>query len=216
MLRWLHNAPQIVAPAVGPKPDLPLELPDLPLLEQAIGCPHPPARLRHIRPERRALSSETESVAQYLLRELARDKFPKRAEHRAFPAESERHPVDCTVFAPDRVQRKQTRLLQVLLHAPEDRTQAEVIARNFDAEAKARGHRSLVLDAPIGTNFAFDVEIEGFVLRNESTRFSGLVGQMRPLSILRSRKAADGDSTPERCGFQKMERPLAESPSRSR
>ena len=111
------------------------------------------------------MSSETEFVAQYLLRELARDKFPKRAEHRAFPAESERHPVDCTVFAPDRVQRKQTRLLQVLLHAPEDRTQAEVIARNFDAEAKARGHRSLVLDAPIGTNFAFDVEIEGFVLR---------------------------------------------------
>jgi len=38
----------------------------------------------------------------------------------------------------------------------------------FDPETKERGHRSLVLDAPIGTTFAFDVEIEGFVFHDRT------------------------------------------------
>jgi hypothetical protein len=101
-----------------------------------------------------------------LLDVLTSGEFPKQAEHRAInlaPAKAERNPVDCTVFAPARVERKQTGLLQVFLHAPGDRTQAEAAAEKFDPESKERGHRSLVLDAPIGTTFAFDVEIEGFV-----------------------------------------------------
>jgi hypothetical protein len=101
---------------------------------------------------------------------LASGKFPKGAEHRAVnvPGEPERSPVDCTVFAHDRVERKQTGLLQVFVHAPEARGQAEAAARKFDPEAKERGHRSLVLDAPIGTTFAFDVEIEGFVFHEQT------------------------------------------------
>jgi hypothetical protein len=53
-----------------------------------------------------------------LLTVLTSGEFPKKAEHRAItpPAEPERNPVDCTVFAPDRVERKQTALLQVFLH----------------------------------------------------------------------------------------------------
>lgn len=71
--------------------------------------------------------------------------------------------MDCTVFAPDRVGRKQTALLQVFLHSPKDRKQVETDAEKFDPKTKERGHRSLVLDAPIGTTFAFDVEMESFV-----------------------------------------------------
>jgi hypothetical protein len=101
-----------------------------------------------------------------LLNVLISGEFPKQAEHRAINhalVEAERNPVDCTVFAPGRVERKQAGLLQVFLHAPEDRKQAEAAAEKFDPESKERGHRSLVLDAPIGTTFALDVEIEGFV-----------------------------------------------------
>src|SRR5271166_2305477 len=103
---------------------------------------------------------------------LASGEFPKKAEHRAanVPAQPERSPVDCTVFAPDRVERKQTALLQVFVHAPEARNQAEAAAETFDPETKERGHRYLVLDAPIGTTFAFDVEIEGFVLRERTDK----------------------------------------------
>jgi hypothetical protein len=58
--------------------------------------------------------------------------------------------VDCTVFAPARVVRKQAGLLQVFLHAPEDQKQAKAAAGKFDPESKERGHRTLVLDAPRG------------------------------------------------------------------
>jgi hypothetical protein len=90
--------------------------------------------------------------------------------HRAVkaPEEPERSPVDCTVFAPDRVERERTGLLQAFLHAPEARMEAEAAAKRFDPEATERGYRSLVLDAPIGTTFAFDVEIEGFILRERT------------------------------------------------
>jgi hypothetical protein len=98
-----------------------------------------------------------------LLSELASGEFPKRAAELPAAAGPKDHPVDCTVFAPDRVERKQKALLQVFLHAPEDREQAEATALKFDSGTRARGHRSLVLDAPIGTTFAFDVEVEGFV-----------------------------------------------------
>jgi hypothetical protein len=92
--------------------------------------------------------------------------IPEEAVHRTVnvPGEPERSPVDCTVFAPDRVEPKQTGLLQAFLHAPEARRQTEAAAKQFDPKATERGHRSLVLDAPIGTTFAFVVEIEGFVL----------------------------------------------------
>jgi Tfp pilus assembly protein PilF len=101
---------------------------------------------------------------------LASGNLPKQAMHRAVNdlRKPERSPVDCTVFAPDRVERERTRLLQVFLHAPEARKEAERAANHFDPEATERGHRSLVLDAPIGTIFAFDVEIEGFVIRERT------------------------------------------------
>jgi hypothetical protein len=91
--------------------------------------------------------------------------LPKQAERRApgTPVEVERNSVDCTVFAPARVVRKQAGLLQVFLHAPEDQKQAKAAAGKFDPESKERGHRTLVLDAPIGATFAFDVYIEDFV-----------------------------------------------------
>ena len=109
----------------------------------------------------KALLAEAE-----LLKKLVSGEFPKMAESRAFDAtgESEPNPVDCTVFAPDRVEPKQSGLLQVFLHAPEDRKQVEATAAKFDRETKERGYRSLLVDAMIGTTFTFDVEIEGFVL----------------------------------------------------
>jgi hypothetical protein len=101
---------------------------------------------------------------------LASQDSPKEAVHRAVnvQAEPERSPVDCTVFAPDRVERKQTRLLQAFLHAPEARREVEASAKQYDPAAKERGHRSLVLDAPIGATFAFDIEIEGFVFHERT------------------------------------------------
>jgi TIR domain/Tetratricopeptide repeat len=95
---------------------------------------------------------------------LASGDFRTEGVHRAHvPGEPECSPVDCTVFAPDRVEREGTGLLQAFLHAPEARREAEAAAKQFDPKATERGYRSLVLDAPIGTTFAFDVEIEGFV-----------------------------------------------------
>jgi hypothetical protein len=69
------------------------------------------------------------------------------------------------VFAPDRGGRKQSAILQVFLHAPDERQQAEADAVKYDPETKGRGHKSLVLDARVGTIFAFVVEIEGFEFR---------------------------------------------------
>jgi hypothetical protein len=117
-----------------------------------------------------------------LLNKLASGRYPKTAEHRTVDARAEpdRHPVDCTVFAPDWVGRKQTVFLQVFLHAPEDRERAEATARNFESGTEARGHRSLVLDAPIGTIFAFGVEIEGFV--SQTARTDWLLWSGRPQS----------------------------------
>lgn len=71
-------------------------------------------------------------------------------------------PVDCSVFAPERVQRSDRGILQVFLHAPEDRGEARAQAQLFDAETAERGHRSLLLNAPHGTLFTFTVEIEEF------------------------------------------------------
>lgn len=104
-----------------------------------------------------------------LLRELASGKFPTtevRKMLKPTPEASERHPVDCTVFAPDRLGRDQSGLLQVFLHAPEDRIMAETAAKKPDRAAVERGHRSLVLDARIGTLFVFEVEIEGFEFKH--------------------------------------------------
>jgi hypothetical protein len=101
--------------------------------------------------------------------------------HRAVDvrAEPERSPVDCTVFAPDRVKCERTGLLQAFLHAPKARREAEAAAKKYDPEATERGYRSLVLDAQVGTTFAFDVEIEGFVFTNEQTRSFGPVSRKR-------------------------------------
>jgi hypothetical protein len=97
---------------------------------------------------------------------MASGKFPQKGEHRAINTGGpESSPVDCTVFAPDRVEREQSALLQVFLHSPHERQQAEADAVKFDSETKERGHKSLVLDAPVGTIFAFMVEIEGFEFR---------------------------------------------------
>jgi hypothetical protein len=96
---------------------------------------------------------------------LSSGSFPKEAVHRDVnvPGGAEPSPVDFTIFAPDRVERDQTVLLQAFLHAPEARREAEAAAKQFDPEATERGYRSLVLDGPIGTTFVFDAEIEGFV-----------------------------------------------------
>lgn len=81
------------------------------------------------------------------------------------PPGPDAQPVDCTVFAPDRVERQCSGLLQVFIHAPQDRERAAADATRFDDEAQERGHRSLVLDAPIGSRFGFEAEIDGFVLK---------------------------------------------------
>jgi TIR domain len=117
-----------------------------------------------LRMKERRLEVE-QGVADNLLTLLTNGEFPKKAEN--LPnntGKSEQSPVDCTVFAPDRVERKQSALLQVFLHAPDEKQQAEADAIKFDPETKERGHKSLVLDAPVGTVFAFIVEIEAFEL----------------------------------------------------
>jgi hypothetical protein len=97
-----------------------------------------------------------------LLIELASGQFPRTVVVLPAAAAPEYNPVDCTVFAPDRLERKQKALLQVFLHTPRDRERAEASALKFDSGTRERGHQSLVLDAPIGTTFAFDAEIEDF------------------------------------------------------
>jgi hypothetical protein len=56
--------------------------------------------------------------------------------------------------------------LQRLRFGSFDRHQVEADAEKFDPKTKEGGHKSLVLDAPVGTIFAFFVEIEGFEFRD--------------------------------------------------
>ena len=145
-----------------------------------------------------------------LLNVLTSGEFPKQAEHRQAeirainhtPAKTERNPVDCTVFAPARVKRKQAGLLQVFLHAPEDRKQV------------GRTQRSLILkvrSAAIGPWFSMPRSARPLRLTwkskalsslSEWTRLSGLVIRNRRASVLRYQKTANGDSTREPCGFR--------------
>jgi TIR domain len=117
------------------------------------------------------------TAAHDLLNELASGRHPKEVSSGEW---AEHHPVDCTVFAPDRVERRQSALLQVFLHTPDDRVLAEATALKFDRGTKERGHRSLVLDAPIGTIFSFDVEVDGFVF---SERVGTLLWTGQPQSV---------------------------------
>jgi hypothetical protein len=121
-----------------------------------------------------------EANARHLLNELASDRFPKGVPVFPHACVLEHHPVDCTIFAPDRVRRDVQALLQVFLHTPEGRELATEIALNFDSGTKARGHRSLVLDAPTGAIFSFDLEIEGFVF---SERVGTLLWTGQPQSV---------------------------------
>ena len=84
------------------------------------------------------------------------------------------------LLLPDRVEREQRALIQVFLHAPQAQKQVEAAAGKFDPESRERGHRSLVLDAPIGTTFAFDVEVEGFAFHE---RIDTLIWTGRPQSV---------------------------------
>jgi hypothetical protein len=72
--------------------------------------------------------------------------------------------VDCTVFAPDRVGPTQSGILQVFLHTPTDWAEAEARARTFDAKTLERAHKYLALDAPTGSVFLLEAEIDGFEL----------------------------------------------------
>jgi hypothetical protein len=63
------------------------------------------------------------------------------------------------------VERKQKGLLQVFIHAPEDRMRAAEEAQKFDHATEERGHRSLLLNAPPNSVFVFEVEIDGFKLK---------------------------------------------------
>jgi tetratricopeptide (TPR) repeat protein len=109
-------------------------------------------------------------IPNWLADRLASADFPNESVQRAVnvPGKPERSPVDCTVFAPDRVRRERTGLLQAFLHAPEAKRKAQKAAKQFDPEATERGYRSLALDAQTGTTFAFDVEIEGFILHERT------------------------------------------------
>ena len=97
-------------------------------------------RLKKKRPEMEQDRLSPEQLAK-LLTVLSSVEFPKKTKHRAFSIlpEPERKPVDCTVFAPDRVERKQSALLQVFLHTPNEQQQAEANAIKSDREAKERG-----------------------------------------------------------------------------
>ena len=108
-----------------------------------------------------------------LLHKLASDKSPTievRRKPKLGVDATEANPVDCTVFAPEQMNRESSGLLQVFLHSPDDRKKAGTAAQKADRTAEERGHRSLVLDAPRGTQFTFEVEIDGFELtRNTET-----------------------------------------------
>ena len=130
-----------------------------------------PSAVEGARATPQPLAINPEESSEVLLHSLASGRF-RRTEVRRKPAREadagESHPVDCTVFAPENMEKEQRGLLQVFLHAPEDRKTAEAAALKSDRRAEERGYRSLVLDTPIGTLFAFDVEIEDFELKRST------------------------------------------------
>lgn len=119
-------------------------------------------------PPRTPPSETTPHSGDQLLTHLARRPSPGTPVSRKTVDESvqddTRGPVDCTVFARERMERTATGLLQVFLHAPQDLRKVQATARKFDSQAQPRGHRSLLLDATIGDSFEIRADIEGFEL----------------------------------------------------
>jgi hypothetical protein len=129
---------------------------------------------------RASLLKEDDRRLEQVLTMLTSGEFPKAAVRRRRSDDvprGEEHPVDCTVFSPEDVGRGAEGLLQVFLHAPDEAKDAEAAARSADRNAKKRGFRSLVVDAPHGTRFDFEVSLEGLSI---SLPTSSLLWMGRP------------------------------------
>lgn len=82
-------------------------------------------------------------------------------------------PVDCSVFAPPKMVVGGEILLQIYLHPPELKDDAEAGAKQFDSDAAWRGFASLTLSLAEGTLVAVQLDIDGVAVGD------GGVGQIR-------------------------------------
>lgn len=84
-----------------------------------------------------------------------------RAEESAAP-HNVGDPVDCTVFAPPKVNLREKFLVQVFSHLPEDAERVAADALEFDDEARRRAAKSLQCYVPRNTTLAFALAAPGF------------------------------------------------------
>jgi hypothetical protein len=82
-------------------------------------------------------------------------------------------PVDCSVFAPPKMAVGSEILVQIYLHPPELKDDAEAGAKQFDSDAAWRGFTSLKLSLAEGTLVAVQLDIDGMTVGGEG------VGQIR-------------------------------------
>ncbi len=82
-------------------------------------------------------------------------------------------PVDCSVFAPPKVAVGDEILVQIYLHPPALKAEAEAGAKEFDSEAAWRGFTSLRLDLAPGTQVGVQLEVGDLSVDEEG------VGQIR-------------------------------------
>ena len=70
--------------------------------------------------------------------------------------------VDCSVFAPPRVQRDQGFMVQAFAHCPAQAGRVAAMAKEFDESALRRGKKTLAAELPRGTSLAFHLSLPGF------------------------------------------------------
>jgi type VI secretion system protein ImpC len=105
-------------------------------------------------------------------------------------------PVDCTVFAPPEASPGAALLVQVFAHIPEQASQVEALARQFDEESQRRAFKSLETQVVRGSRLWFHLVMPGLVIddpiqvmtwtgRPESVQFGvGVPRAQRPGNVI--------------------------------
>ena len=102
--------------------------------------------------------------------DLARLRENQTAEPaRSGPVAATGDTVDCSVFAPPSVVAGESAMVQVFVHIPEQATEANRMAQEFDTDAARRGVATLECNVQRGTRLTFDLVIQRLEVEGSPT-----------------------------------------------
>ena len=78
--------------------------------------------------------------------------------------------VDCSVFAPQSVDRGGWLFVQVFAHRPDQTEEARDLAKEIDEEAQRRGFRSLAMQIQRGTVLKVHLQLPGLDVRHSNSK----------------------------------------------